>query len=148
MSEEPARVEGTSPARVGEATRELIRRTRQATRRNYPAAGPLAPQAAEPQGSRSRALNAHGQLNRDSRRNARATRLNSNPFDFVRDESPRGGRVGISGAQLFALAFEGKFDQPVKELRVREPGGFPQFRIHADRGKAGDGVNFIHINLP
>jgi len=56
MSEEPARVEGTSPARVGEATRELIRRTRQATRRKYPAAGPLAPQAAEPQGSRSRAL--------------------------------------------------------------------------------------------
>jgi transposase len=37
MSEEPARVEGTSPARAGEAARELIRRTRQATRRKYPA---------------------------------------------------------------------------------------------------------------
>ena len=32
MSEEPARVEGTSPARAGEAARELIRRTRQVAR--------------------------------------------------------------------------------------------------------------------
>jgi transposase InsO family protein len=37
MSEGPARVEGTSPARAGEAARELIRRTRQVTRRKFPA---------------------------------------------------------------------------------------------------------------
>ncbi len=37
MSEEPIRVEGSSPARVGEAARELIRRTRQVTRRKFPA---------------------------------------------------------------------------------------------------------------
>ena len=36
MSEEPARVEGSSPARVGEAARQLIRRTRQVTRRKFP----------------------------------------------------------------------------------------------------------------
>jgi hypothetical protein len=37
MSEEPARTEGTSPARAGEAARALMRRTRQVTRRNFPA---------------------------------------------------------------------------------------------------------------
>jgi len=37
MSEEPARVEGSSPARAGEAARQLIRRTRQVTRRKFPA---------------------------------------------------------------------------------------------------------------
>jgi len=37
MSEDPARGEGTSPARAGEAARALIRRTRQVTRRKFPA---------------------------------------------------------------------------------------------------------------
>jgi transposase-like protein len=37
MSEEPARVEGGSPARAGEAARQLIRRTRQVPRRKFPA---------------------------------------------------------------------------------------------------------------
>jgi transposase len=37
MSEEAARVEGTSPARAGEAARQLIRRARQVTRRKFPA---------------------------------------------------------------------------------------------------------------
>jgi transposase len=37
MSEEPGRVEGSSPARAGEAARQLIRRTRQVTRRKFPA---------------------------------------------------------------------------------------------------------------
>jgi len=37
MSEDPARVEGSSPARAGEAARALIRRTRQVTRRKFPA---------------------------------------------------------------------------------------------------------------
>ena len=37
MSEEPARGEGSSPARAGEAARQLIRRTRQVTRRKFPA---------------------------------------------------------------------------------------------------------------
>ncbi len=37
MSEEPARGEGSSPARAGEAARQLIRRTRQVTRRKLPA---------------------------------------------------------------------------------------------------------------
>jgi transposase len=37
MSEESVRVEGSSPARAGEAARALIRRTRQATRRKFPA---------------------------------------------------------------------------------------------------------------
>jgi len=37
MSEEPARVEVASPGRAGEAARALIRRTRQVTRRKFPA---------------------------------------------------------------------------------------------------------------
>ena len=37
MSEESARGEGSSPARAGEAARQLIRRTRQVTRRKFPA---------------------------------------------------------------------------------------------------------------
>jgi hypothetical protein len=37
MSEDPARGEGSSPARAGEAARQLIRRTRQVTRREFPA---------------------------------------------------------------------------------------------------------------
>ena len=37
MSEDAVRVEGTSPARVGEAARAVIRRTRQVTRRKFPA---------------------------------------------------------------------------------------------------------------
>ncbi len=37
MSEDPARVEGSSPARAGEAVRQLICRTRQITRRKFPA---------------------------------------------------------------------------------------------------------------
>jgi transposase len=37
MREEPARVEGSSPARAGEAARQLIRRPRQVTRRKFPA---------------------------------------------------------------------------------------------------------------
>jgi hypothetical protein len=37
MSEEPIRGEGSSPARAGEAARQLIRRTRQVTRRKFPA---------------------------------------------------------------------------------------------------------------
>ena len=37
MSEDPARVEGSSPARAGEAARQLTRRTRQVTRRKFPA---------------------------------------------------------------------------------------------------------------
>ena len=37
MSDQPARVEGTSPVRAGEAAREFIRRTRQVTRRKIPA---------------------------------------------------------------------------------------------------------------
>ena len=37
MSEEPVRGEGSSPARAGEAARQLIRRTRQVTRRKFPA---------------------------------------------------------------------------------------------------------------
>ena len=37
MSEDPGRVEGSSPARAGEAGRALIRRTRQVTRRKFPA---------------------------------------------------------------------------------------------------------------
>ena len=36
MSDEPASVEGTSPAGAGEAARQLIRRTRQVTRRKFP----------------------------------------------------------------------------------------------------------------
>jgi len=37
MSEEVVREEGNSPARAGEAARQLIRRTRQVTRRKFPA---------------------------------------------------------------------------------------------------------------
>jgi transposase len=37
MSEEPGGVEGSSPARAGEVARQLIRRTRQVTRRKLPA---------------------------------------------------------------------------------------------------------------
>jgi len=37
MREEPTGVGGSSPARAGEAARELIRRTRQVTRRKFPA---------------------------------------------------------------------------------------------------------------
>ena len=37
MSEESARGEGSSPAQAGEAARQLIRRTRQVTRRKFPA---------------------------------------------------------------------------------------------------------------
>jgi transposase-like protein len=37
MSEELTGGEGSSPARAGEATRQLIRRTRQVTRRQFPA---------------------------------------------------------------------------------------------------------------
>lgn len=37
MSEDPARAKGGSPARAGKGARELIRRTRQVTRRKFPA---------------------------------------------------------------------------------------------------------------
>ena len=37
MSEESIRTEGTSPARAGESTRQLIRRAKQASRRKFPA---------------------------------------------------------------------------------------------------------------
>jgi transposase-like protein len=37
MSEELVRGEGGSPTRAGEAARQLIRRTRQVTRRKFPA---------------------------------------------------------------------------------------------------------------
>jgi hypothetical protein len=37
MSEELARGEGSPPARAGETARQLIRRTRQVTRRQFPA---------------------------------------------------------------------------------------------------------------
>jgi transposase len=37
MSNDPDRGEGSSPARAGEAARQLIRRTRQVTRRRFPA---------------------------------------------------------------------------------------------------------------
>ena len=37
MSEEAVRGQGNSPARAGEAARQLIRRTRQVTRRKIPA---------------------------------------------------------------------------------------------------------------
>jgi len=37
MSEEAVRGEGNTPARAGEAARQLIRRTRQVTRRKFPA---------------------------------------------------------------------------------------------------------------
>jgi hypothetical protein len=37
MSEDPVRAEGSSTARAGEAARQLIRRTRQVTRRKFPA---------------------------------------------------------------------------------------------------------------
>jgi hypothetical protein len=37
MSDEPTRTEGSSPARAGEAPRQLIRRAKQASRRKFPA---------------------------------------------------------------------------------------------------------------
>jgi hypothetical protein len=37
MSEDPVRAEGSSPALAGEAARQLIRHTRQVTRRRFPA---------------------------------------------------------------------------------------------------------------
>ena len=31
---------------------------------------------------------------------------------------------------------------------VRQAGGFPEFRVHADGGEAGDGVDFVQQNAP
>src|SRR5271156_4049688 len=40
-----------------------------------------------------------------------------------------------------------QLDQPINQLRIRQSGGFPQLRIHADGGEARNGVQFVHVNL-
>ena len=41
------------------------------------------------------------------------------------------------------MAFDGEVQEPVQEFRERHAAGFPQLRVHADLGEAGDGVDLV-----
>ena len=41
------------------------------------------------------------------------------------------------------MAGECEIDQPVEQLRVRDPRGFPELRVHRDRREARDRVDFV-----
>ena len=57
------------------------------------------------------------------------------------------GRVGESRAGLFPVALEGQFDQAVQKLGVRNAARFPELGIHADGGKARNGIDLVQVDL-
>src|SRR5512143_287034 len=47
-----------------------------------------------------------------------------------------------------AFALQCQLDQAVDQFAIGDAAGTPQLRIHADRRKAGDGVELVEIYLP
>src|SRR5438067_1050476 len=45
------------------------------------------------------------------------------------------------------MPLEGQLDEPVDQLRVRDPGRFPQLRIHRDRREPGDRVDLVQHDI-
>src|SRR5207253_10183860 len=50
----------------------------------------------------------------------------------------------VTGANPLLVTFEGQLNQAVQKLRILQTARFPQLGIHADRGKAGDGIDLVH----
>jgi hypothetical protein len=50
------------------------------------------------------------------------------------------------GPLFFAMLGQGQLDQPVQKLAITHAGGFPHFRIHADRGESWNRVDFVEEN--
>src|SRR5215469_14134934 len=48
---------------------------------------------------------------------------------------------------LLGVTLKSELNQTIDELRIGEACGGPQLGIHADRGKAGHGVDFVQVDL-
>src|SRR5437660_8876210 len=50
-------------------------------------------------------------------------------------------------ALLVFVTLDPELDQTVNQFAIRQSSRCPQFRIHADRGEAGHGVDLVDVDL-